>query len=384
MVRNAVVDCETSIIDKGHPFNPNAKLVLTGILICDENWNPQHYHFCYEPKAVAVMLEDCTNLLFHNAKFDMHHLRRHTSFDPARFRIFDTQYAEFLISNQREVMPSLNACALKYLNNQKIDIVKEEYWEKGIDTENIPKEILEDYLKVDLDLTLGVFKQQMPLLKEQGKWPLFLLGMADLKVLEEMEYNGLLYDKENSIRKGHDLDEQLKSIRMAIESHTEIPDFNPNSDDHISLLLYGGIYEYVVRLPIGVYKSGTRIGEPRYQNLKQTMECPRLVEPLPKTEVKKEGFYQTNEQVLKSLKTRSKKVKTLIDNILEYSKLEKLKGTYYLGIPQLIDEKQWNDNIIHGQLNQCVAVTGRLSSSKPNQQNFDPRAKQLCISRYDS
>ncbi len=38
--------------------------------------------------------------------------------------------------------------------------------------------------------------------------------------------------------------------------------------------------------------------------------------------------------------------------------------------------------MIYGQLNQCVARTGRLSSSKPNLQNFDGEIKDLFGSRY--
>ena len=42
----------------------------------------------------------------------------------------------------------------------------------------------------------------------------------------------------------------------------------------------------------------------------------------------------------------------------------------------------WKHGIIYGQLNQCVARTGRLSSSKPNLQNFDGEIKGLFTTRY--
>jgi len=48
----------------------------------------------------------------------------------------------------------------------------------------------------------------------------------------------------------------------------------------------------------------------------------------------------------------------------------------------LIEEQNWKRNMIYGQLNQCVARTGRLSSSKPNLQNFDGEIKTLFYSRY--
>lgn len=383
MTKYAVVDCETSIIDKGHPFNPKADLVVTGIMPCDRYWNQnENTIFVYDPKELANILQEYNVLLLFNSKFDLHHIRRATGLTWHRFFIRDSQYAEFLISNQTHVMPSLDNISLKYLNEQKIDIVKNEYWEKGIDTRSIPKDILETYLEKDLDLTRRCYQKQEEILHSQNKIALFSLGCADLKVLEDMEYNGILYDSENSLQKGLKLDEELEIIKARINSYTTIPDFNINSGDHLSLLLYGGVHHYDVRLPVGLYRTGKNAGKPRYKILAQTIECPRLVDPPEHSELKKEGFFSTDEKTLLSIKTKDKKIKQLIQDILLYSKTEKLNGTYFKGIPKLIKEKEWEDNILHGQLNQCVVITGRLSSSKPNQQNFDPEAKKLCVSRY--
>ena len=49
----------------------------------------------------------------------------------------------------------------------------------------------------------------------------------------------------------------------------------------------------------------------------------------------------------------------------------------------MIEEKAWEPNIIHGQLNQCVAATSRLSATQPNQQNIPPKMKEVLVSRYD-
>ena len=42
----------------------------------------------------------------------------------------------------------------------------------------------------------------------------------------------------------------------------------------------------------------------------------------------------------------------------------------------------WKKDMIYGNLNQCVAVTGRLSSTKPNLQNVDPATKKYIETRY--
>jgi DNA polymerase I len=57
--------------------------------------------------------------------------------------------------------------------------------------------------------------------------------------------------------------------------------------------------------------------------------------------------------------------------IIDYRELDKLKATYADALPALIDD----DGRIHGNLNQTVTTTGRLSSSEPNLQNIPIRTE---------
>jgi DNA polymerase-1 len=66
------------------------------------------------------------------------------------------------------------------------------------------------------------------------------------------------------------------------------------------------------------------------------------------------------------------------------AELSKLDGTYYKGMININKEMNWPENKIHGQFNQCVAATGRLSSSKPNLQNFAGDCQDIFVSRYGS
>lgn len=59
----------------------------------------------------------------------------------------------------------------------------------------------------------------------------------------------------------------------------------------------------------------------------------------------------------------------VVENILEFRKLEKLRSTYLEPLPKLIDEQ----GRIHSTFNQCATATGRLSSSNPNLQNIPVR-----------
>jgi DNA polymerase-1 len=104
------------------------------------------------------------------------------------------------------------------------------------------------------------------------------------------------------------------------------------------------------------------------------------VNPLPKSELLKEGKFATDEATLRKLKGPA--AKKYVSVLLKYAELEKLIGTYYEGIPKLNKEMHWPKGMIHGQFNQVVAKTGRLSSSKPNLQNFAGDVEDIFITRH--
>ena len=87
---------------------------------------------------------------------------------------------------------------------------------------------------------------------------------------------------------------------------------------------------------------------------------------------------------MQALKTRakSKEAKDLIDLLMRRAYLEKLQSTYFGGYPKLVEQYGWEQGVMHGQFNQCVAVTGRLSSSNPNLQNIAKEVKQTFRSNY--
>lgn len=88
---------------------------------------------------------------------------------------------------------------------------------------------------------------------------------------------------------------------------------------------------------------------------------------LPKGKKTKNG-YSTNAQVLEKLKS----VHPIIDQILEYRALVKLKSTYIDSILELVDK----DEKIHSSFNQIETRTGRISSAEPNLQNIPVRTER--------
>ncbi|MDJ0582706.1 DNA polymerase I [Crocosphaera sp.] len=78
--------------------------------------------------------------------------------------------------------------------------------------------------------------------------------------------------------------------------------------------------------------------------------------------------YSTDHATLEKLKGDH----PIIDYILEYRTLSKLKSTYIDALPELVDK---TDKRIHTNFNQSVTSTGRLSSSNPNLQNIPIRTE---------
>ncbi len=338
-------------------------------LIVEDNFQDASKEFTETPLAIGF-----------NCKFDLHWNRRVGL--PIPNRVWDCQLAHFILTNQTKPYPSLQEVCEYYGLEGKIDKIKE-YWEQGIDTPDIPRDELIEYLKVDLDQTYQVYLKQKEQFETTHKYMyrLFQMHCADLLVLAEMEWNGLLYDKGLSSKLSLEATQKLQELRTEILGDYAPLPINLGSGDHLSAFLYGGKIVEEYRVPIGVYKTGLKVGQPRFKIMENVYDFPRQFEPLPKSGLKKEGYWSTEESVLKSLKGTKERKKTLA-KLDEYSKLDKLNSTYYMGIVKLMETSNWDGNWVHGQFNQVVARTGRLSSSNPNLQNFSPEAKKLFYSRY--
>ena len=379
-MKNVVtVDTETTTTNKGHPFTLKNKCVTIQVKVNNE---PTQVFTNSEFGKVRAILESASMVVGTNIKFDLHWLQRELGFQANS--VWDLQIAEFIFSDQLWIYPDLNGMCEKYNIPQKIAVVKEEYWDKGIDTDQIPIEILSEYGAYDVDATYQIFLNQLEQFKtnKQNQFFLFRAHCNDLLALQEMEWNGILYDVEASLNAAEELNNQVDKIDADLQQEfgNGIP-INFNSRDDISVLLYGGNICVTTRLPIGTYKSGGKAGETRYKVINTNYDFPRLVEPLKNSALKKEGFFSTDADTLVSLKP-DKKTRKLITKLLERAKVKKLQSTYLTGFPKIIGVMEWDNNMIHSNLNQCAVVTGRLSSTKPNIQNQPKESKRHCTSRY--
>lgn len=401
-MRLLIFDGETTTFAKGNSFSRRNFLCSVGILVVEDGIEVLYkdLNFLLNPHqelldTIQRELDLADLVIGFNIKFDLHWLRRYgIKFDD--IKVWDVQIAEFIISNQKNTYPSLDDTGEKYGQGRKLDVVKTEYWERGIDTPDIPAYILAEYLEQDVRLTYLCYLHQLTVLNENpAKKRLITLSCMDLLVLEEMEWNGLKYEKEKSVLLGDELQGQVRVLDERLVSLFPSVPINWNSGDHLSAVLFGGRIMEDVQVPIGTYKTGARTGQVKLKWTQIQYDLPPLTVPnkgdeLASTKdlttedaILKKGarVYATNEGVLKSLKAKGKALE-VVNLVLSRSEMEKLRGTYYHGIPKLCEEMDWDDNMIHGQLNQVVAATGRLSATKPNQQNMPPEFDALLITRF--
>lgn len=309
-----------------------------------------------------------------NLKYDLHWLRRcNIPFEGKR--LWCVQVAEFLLGRQQTPYPSLEGTATKYNLGHKGG-GPAEYWANGVNTHEIPKPILAEYACQDVNLTEQAYLLQLELIPAPTFYSLY---MQDLQTLQEMEWNGLHYDKELSLRRAQELATEKLQLQDKLKLYHNVPGFNWASSHHLSALLYGGEIIQIEKEPDGHFKSGLKAGQPKFRNTQKVYRLPRIYKPIRGSETQTQGVWSVEETYLRSL-TGSKE---LIDSTLKIKEIDKKVNTYYRGLPELHERMNWEPKIIHTQLNQCVARTGRLSSSKPNLQNLEDSVQEIFTTRYD-
>lgn len=180
------------------------------------------------------------------------------------------------------------------------------------------------------DIAFQLYEKFKPILVENQLVKLFdEIEMPLVPVLATMEANGVKIDSEN-----------LKQISE--QQALEIKDIE-------NQIFEAAGTEFNIASP-------KQLGEVLFEKMK-------IKAPTKKT---KTGQYPTGEEVLQKIIT----VHPIIQQILDYRGLTKLKSTYVDALPALISKE---DGLVHTSYNQAVTATGRLSSTNPNLQNIPVR-----------
>jgi DNA polymerase-1 len=104
------------------------------------------------------------------------------------------------------------------------------------------------------------------------------------------------------------------------------------------------------------------------QQLSNTLFNILKLEPPDKTRKTDSGHYSTSAEVLESLRGQH----PVVDLLLEYRELTKLKSTYVDALPEQVNK---DTQRLHTSYNQAGTVTGRIASSNPNLQNIPIRTE---------
>lgn len=376
-MREIVIDLETSIKNRGEgaigdhkaaPWHHDNKIVMIGTMVDD------YIHTgTFSTREISG---DTKGDLWigHNIKFDIHYLMR--DFEGFRENIFphitlwDTQLAEYLLTAQTVLYPSLDECSLKYGGTLKDDRIKE-FWNSDVDTEDIPPDMLKEYLIHDLKNTKLVYEEQLRLAVAHDMLPLITSQMDALKATIEMEYNGMYFDKKMAKEMMAPLQKSLEMLSSVIYDnlrHAHIENPVVGSNQHIGWRLFGGKQKCIRKVPMLdedgnpiLYKSGYKRGQVRTKNEEYINEIVGIFEG--QGEYTEAGNLKTDDETLRKF------THPFVDHVLRYRELSKEITTYYQGYSDLVWRTDDRGGIIHQSLNHTATNTGRLSCTKPNLQN---------------
>ena len=247
--------------------------------------------------------------------------------------LFDTMLAHYVI--EPEGKRSMDMLSAQYLGYEPVPI--EELIGKKGKTQGNMRDVelskITDYAAEDADITLQLKHVFLPLLKTKEVETVFYQVENPLvKVLTDMEFEGVKVDMDFLREYSKALEKDARDAEQKVYAQAGHP-FN--------------------------LASPKQLGEVLFDELKLD----------PKAKKTKTGQYATGEDVLLKLANKSQ----LVDDILTFRELTKLKSTYVDALPLMINRKTGR---VHTSYAQAVAVTGRLSSNNPNLQNIPIRTER--------
>lgn len=270
----------------------------------------------------------------HNAKFDLILMRRYgIDVQPITF---DTMLAEWV----REA--GSRNLGLKNLVSDRLGKTMQEITEligkgaKQISFGRVPIVPAANYASADtamLHRLLPILDKQFP--DDQARSLYQEIEMPLVPIIADIEMRGVLLDKPFLRKLSAELDERLEVVEQEIYE------------------LAGGDVEFNI-------SSLNQLNEVLFE---------KLMLPTKGLKKTKTGNYSITASVLDGLRGEH----PIIDQILDYRGLTKLKSTYVDALPALINPATGR---VHTSYNQTGAVTGRFSSNDPNLQNIPIRSEE--------
>ncbi len=260
-----------------------------------------------------------------NGKYDIAVLRTN-SIEVKNF-YFDTMLASYVLDpDQKHGMDELSKKYLEYTPIPLSDLIGTKKDPTKIFEAELSK--LSMYSCEDADITFKLYELLSgELKKEKLEKIAYEIEFPLVEVLESMERTGIKIDKEVLKILSGDMEILLANYTKKIfELAGE--EFNINSTKQLQDILFNKLK----LIPSKKTKTG----------------------------------YSTDAKTLESMRGEN----DIIDILLDYRQVSKLKSTYTDALPKLINPKTGK---VHTSFNQTVASTGRLSSIDPNLQNIPIR-----------
>ena len=303
----------------------------------------KRYALAASDKRYALAASDKRYALAaHNANYDMTVLANY-GINVERIA-FDTMIAAHLCGRTRTSI-GLKPLALSLLHEDMTpieDLIGRGRNQITMDKVEIAKAA--DYAAADADMTyrlVDVFEKE---LEENNLRVTFdTLEMPLVPVLVKMQRDGVAIDTGALAPMSIEMGEQIDAIRQSMYD-TVGHEFNLNSPKQLGDVLFNELY-------------------------------------LPPTRKTPSGGFTTNAAALDGLKEFldsgnaegvDPKAYQVLDMVLEYRQLSKLKSTYVDALPTLVNP---NTGRIHTEFKQTGSDTGRLSSTEPNMQNIPVRTE---------
>jgi len=330
--REVAFDTETTNID------PNLADIV-GMSFCFEKGTGYYVTLPEEKQDVVRILErfkpifETPDMLWigQNIKYDMIMLKWYGF--ALSGSIYDTMLANYVI--EPDGKRSMDVLSMKYLNYRPVSI-ETLIGKKGKGQQSMrdaPLEQVKEYAAEDADVTYQLKKIFDPLLTEKEVKRVFdEVENPLVTVLIEMEYEGVGLDVNFLREYSKDLETDIRKAEENVYKHAGIT-FNIGSPKQLGEVLFE-----VMKIDAGQKKTKT-------------------------------GQYATGEDILQKLRHKHQ----IVEDILAYRELTKLKSTYVDALPELINLRTGR---LHTSYNQAVAVTGRLSSNNPNLQNIPIRTER--------
>ncbi|WP_308993114.1 DNA polymerase I [Mariniflexile litorale] len=266
-----------------------------------------------------------------NLKYDIKVLAKYKV--EVKGKLFDTMLAHYLINP--DMRHNMDILAETYLNYTPISI-EELIGKKGknqLSMRDVALDKQTEYAVEDADITLQLKEHFEKELGAANTQKLFDdIEVPLLRVLAAMELEGINLNETFLNSLSEQLNSDIKSLETKIYAEAG-EEFN--------------------------IASPKQLGDILFDKLK-------LVDKPKKT---KTGQYATGEDILSYLA----KDHDIIQHILDYRGLAKLKSTYVDALPNQVEPSTGR---IHTDYMQTVAATGRLSSNNPNLQNIPIRTER--------